>query len=354
MDKIKSIHYLRGIAALLVVAFHLRGVLNGVYAQSDIGDRLFVSGASGVDIFFIISGFIISLSTVRSEKHNALNYIIKRFFRVYPVLLISLVVFCLIIKTPEVSDLIKSALLLHLNYGMEAPLFGYSLILPAWTLTYEVYFYLIFLISMAISHRFRVLICSAILLAQFIVLQLFFNGELKFSGADSILLTDSSLPFGFLKLMSSPMLLEFIYGMLLFELRHLLKRIPNVKLLAFICVSFFVCAFFSRYRFFYGPVNFGLWAIVLVFGVLAYESQNRIKESSVLNVLGDISYSLYLTHVIVINAIKIHFPEMPIYNMGNGLPKFMFVIAICIVVAYFSHLYIEKPFIKIGRNLLRK
>ena len=110
---------------------------------------------------------------------------------------------------------------------MDAPFFGYSLFLPTWTLTFKVYFYLIFLVSMVISHRFRALIFSAILLIQFIVLQMFFNEELKLSGADSILLTDSSLPFGFLKRMSSPMLLEFIYVMLLFELRPLLKRVPN-------------------------------------------------------------------------------------------------------------------------------
>ncbi|HBE5860281.1 TPA: acyltransferase, partial [Escherichia coli] len=76
MDKIKTIHYLRGIAALLVVCFHIREYINGVYAQQNLGDLLFLSGASGVDLFFIISGFIIAMST--DKKHETTRtFIIK-------------------------------------------------------------------------------------------------------------------------------------------------------------------------------------------------------------------------------------------------------------------------------------
>jgi len=57
--KLDSIQFLRGIAVLLVVAFHFRQYINSVYAQSDLGDRLFGLGEVGVDIFFVISGFII-------------------------------------------------------------------------------------------------------------------------------------------------------------------------------------------------------------------------------------------------------------------------------------------------------
>ncbi len=48
MKKVKSIHYLRGIAALLVVAYHNKQYLNEVYAQKDLGDLLFISGGFGV------------------------------------------------------------------------------------------------------------------------------------------------------------------------------------------------------------------------------------------------------------------------------------------------------------------
>ncbi len=52
-----TIQMLRGIAALLVVMFHIRGTLNGVYAQSNLGDLLFQSGSAGVDLFFCYKWF---------------------------------------------------------------------------------------------------------------------------------------------------------------------------------------------------------------------------------------------------------------------------------------------------------
>ena len=79
MKKVKSIHYLRGIAALLVVAYHNKQYLNEVYAQKDLGDLLFISGGFGVDLFFIISGFIIMLSSQKKETNSPINFMIRRF-----------------------------------------------------------------------------------------------------------------------------------------------------------------------------------------------------------------------------------------------------------------------------------
>ncbi|WHH05620.1 acyltransferase family protein [Escherichia coli] len=58
----------RGVAALLVVAYHNKQYLNEVYAQKDLGDLLFISGGFGVDLFFIISGFIIMLSSQKKKQ----------------------------------------------------------------------------------------------------------------------------------------------------------------------------------------------------------------------------------------------------------------------------------------------
>lgn len=53
MKKVKSIHYLRGVAALLVVAYHNKQYLNEVYAQKDLGDLLFISGGLGLICFLL-------------------------------------------------------------------------------------------------------------------------------------------------------------------------------------------------------------------------------------------------------------------------------------------------------------
>ncbi|EGT4382975.1 hypothetical protein AUM41_09510 [Cronobacter malonaticus] len=58
---------------MLVVLFHFRHYLNDVYPLKDLGDRLFLFGEAGVDIFFVISGFIIVYSSRNREKIHFQN-----------------------------------------------------------------------------------------------------------------------------------------------------------------------------------------------------------------------------------------------------------------------------------------
>ncbi|HGW7527480.1 TPA: acyltransferase family protein [Escherichia coli] len=71
--KIQSIQALRGIAAMLVVLGHMNVYLNDVYVQKNLGDLLFYNGVIGVDIFFVISGFIIALATEKKRVLYAPN-----------------------------------------------------------------------------------------------------------------------------------------------------------------------------------------------------------------------------------------------------------------------------------------
>ncbi|HCR1927425.1 hypothetical protein AF35_00289 [Enterobacter roggenkampii CHS 79] len=95
MQQVRSIQYLRGIAAILVVGFHFRGNLNDIYPIKNFGDLMFISGSFGVDLFFMISGFIIALSTAKSEDNMLTKYVVKRFFRIYPLFIITLAIFYL-------------------------------------------------------------------------------------------------------------------------------------------------------------------------------------------------------------------------------------------------------------------
>ncbi|EDO2520480.1 acyltransferase, partial [Salmonella enterica subsp. enterica] len=64
----------------MVVFYHLRTTLNNVYAQSDLGDIMFGYGAFGVDLFFVISGYIICYSTEKKEYRMQVKYVIRRIF----------------------------------------------------------------------------------------------------------------------------------------------------------------------------------------------------------------------------------------------------------------------------------
>ena len=337
---------------MAVVAFHLRSNLNGVYAQKDLGYLLFSGGASGVDLFFIISGFIIALSTAKKSKSLTLEFVIKRIFRIYPILIICLFLLFFIMPNANLSDYLRSALPLHMNYKDEAPFFGWNSLITAWTLTYELYFYLVFIISMTISHRFRTVICSLIILTTILSSQLYYNGAISFDGAVAANVTETSVIQLFLRFTSSPMMIEFIIGMILYEMRNIYKYVPTPEVIAFIGVSFYVCCFISGYRGGFGPQNFGLWGFAVVVSALVYEANRDIKDNKILSFLGDISYSLYMSHILVIEIFRQRWLDAPIYSAGTGFSRFLFLMSVSIIVSYFAFTYIEKPFIKYGRQLI--
>lgn len=354
MNKIKTIHYLRGIAALLVVCFHIREYINGVYAQQNLGDLLFLSGASGVDLFFIISGFIIAMST--DKKHETTRtFIIKRIFRIYPVFIVSLMIFISINNVFPLNEIIRSALLLHKNYGASAPFYDYNILYPAWTLTYEIYFYLVFVISLAIYKRHAVVIASLMLAAPVLFFQFYFNGAISIA-ADTNINVDMPFLGPLIKLMASPMMFEFIYGMVLYKIYNQMVKYKNVNItiISVFLTGTYVCMFFSGYRFGYGPVNFGLWALILLVGCLLYERFNSVADYKVLNTLGDYSYSMYLSHAFIISFFQKNSDMIPIYSMGNGVTKMAFTILCVVLVSYLLYNFVEKPGIILGRRLINK
>lgn len=151
---ITSIQYLRGIAALFVVLFHMKWMLNNVYVEKNLGDIFFISGNFGVDLFFVISGFVICLSTERETLHSVKEFFIRRFFRIYPLLLLS-VCTIYILGDFKIHELILSMIPIHLDYSSPSPVFGYNILVSAWTITYEISFYIISVLSLMINHRFR-------------------------------------------------------------------------------------------------------------------------------------------------------------------------------------------------------
>ncbi|EOC5807971.1 acyltransferase family protein, partial [Cronobacter turicensis] len=211
--RLDSIQVLRGVAAMLVVLFHFRHYLNDVYPLKDLGDRLFLFGEAGVDIFFVISGFIIVCSSRNREKNTFSEFAIKRFFRLYPLYFVVLSAYLLSYHDEAFNyiDVIKSYLLIPIDYNGKAPWFGLSTIYSAWTLTYESYFYFVFALSILLSHKYRVAICSAVIIVIMYVVQENLYGEFSLvavTGKNEF----SGLIYNFM-FVSSPLILDFVMGM---------------------------------------------------------------------------------------------------------------------------------------------
>ena len=153
MNKItlNNIQMLRGVAALLVVCHHLQGHYIAMGGDLSIIKNISTWGFLGVDIFFIISGYIMAHTTF--DKPRTLNsakiFFKHRLIRIYLAYWVFFIITLLItyITNPfalENLNLIKSFFLLDTDMN--------KLVLPvSWSLTYEVYFYFIFLATFIFS-----------------------------------------------------------------------------------------------------------------------------------------------------------------------------------------------------------
>ncbi len=147
VQKLQSLEMLRAVAALLVVMFHTQWIF-GTHTGTSPFAGMFVGGYRGVDLFFVLSGFIIArVHTADIGRPRRLgNYVFNRIARVYPAVWIMTACagglyaagFGGALKTGKLTawGIAASALLL--------PQIGAPLVNVTWTLKYEVFFYLVF------------------------------------------------------------------------------------------------------------------------------------------------------------------------------------------------------------------
>ena len=234
MHRLESVQALRGVAVLFVVLSHV-GFIN--------------FGAFGVDLFFCISGFIMMYITQKSTD----NFFYKRVIRIIPLywamtistfILVSFKPSLLNSTSSELSHLIKSIAFIPFDKnGLIEPLLG-----PGWTLNYEMYFYLIFYLSLKISFEYRGYITSSIF------------GILALVG----LFYDGDLIWGFY---TDPIILEFTFGILAFYILKSKVKFNKITSIFIIFFVLFICIF-TRIK----PLpdlRFLIWGVpMLVFFIL--------------------------------------------------------------------------------------
>lgn len=346
--KVLSVHYLRGLAALMVVALHY-----SFYLPENIS-VFFGSGSVGVDIFFLISGFIITFAT-RKRADTLYNFSIKRFFRIYPLFIIIWVTSMLTVNADaSILSKLQSLFLFMVDYnGSNAPAFGFNLMGPPWTLTYEILFYAIFGISMCISHKYRALISGLSIVIIVFGLQFIFNGNVSLAAqtsADMIVRHWWQVP---VKILSTPILFEFVVGMLLAEIYIRTADYRNTivsSVILLLGVVVFTALYFSGEMRLLGFKG-GIWVALTIFiPFIVFDKLHGFKESRVMLYLGDISYSIYISHFLLLTALMHYHPD--ILASHNGYVVFMFLFASCLALSSLLHRYIELPSIALGKKLI--
>lgn len=284
MQKIQMLQVLRGIAALMVVFFHAHAYMlpHKLEAGASVFDG-FNMGYAGVEIFFVISGFIMMHIHRMDVGQPAMysKYIYKRAVRIYPVyllLLFSLVGLYFIFpgtgpeNARDIKQILLSATLLPLPFD--------AVMEVAWTLQHEIFFYFIF--SLSIAHR-TIGKTVMTLWAIGCCANLFFNIQI--------------FPLSFI---FSAYNLLFIFGAALAYAFHL-KNIKNGLPLAGLGAALFIgIGWIEVYGVlnWYQPLRTVLYGIsaTLILSILFYERETGAKPPALLCLLGDASYSIYLTH----------------------------------------------------------
>ncbi|HDW3658556.1 TPA: acyltransferase, partial [Escherichia coli] len=142
---------------MMVLLCHFDIYFNSIFPGTK---EIFSNGVIGVDLFFIISGFVIYISY---KGDNALEFFTKRFFRVYIPAAIAIVMTTYIagINIFDNESFIKSMLFIPLQ-NINPPFYGYNILAVVWTLVYEMYFYFLFTIAILVSRKIGTIgICAS-------------------------------------------------------------------------------------------------------------------------------------------------------------------------------------------------
>jgi exopolysaccharide production protein ExoZ len=343
-ERIDFIQALRGIAAMAVVMYHVRVWIAGP-AFLDIGPRVFENGAAGVDLFFVISGFIMVHTTWRSPGggRSAAQFFAKRLARIWPVYVIASIAYFFATGTATKwlatgKGLLGFAQSLVFYPGRHgAPFFGWSPNGVGWTLDYEIWFYVLFALALLAGRRRWFVLCG-LFVAVLVVIPYAYTGTVS---ADAYFNYDMSPSL--LNLLGNSMVWEFLAGCAIGAIYRSNLRFQNVELLkafGILAITAVVWQQLSQEWNGQGLTGWGPAIIVMVLALALWNKQSPIKVPAALLWLGDISFSLYLWHRVAQLGLQRLVPQAhPTLHGGFG-----FVIATTVtalVLAHFSYRYLE-------------
>ncbi len=335
----KSIQGCRALAALLVVLHHLGGALaSSKYFGAESFALAFKSGDSGVEFFFVLSGFIITWAHFDDfgRPRQLLRYLRKRCVRIYPTYWI---VFGIAYLALQLSATSRSTvphdfytLLRSLALLPQDPLIvggsGAPVLIVAWSLQYEICFYLLF--AAFIMNR---------ALGMFLCIPLAIN--VAACHVDSCVFPRSFF--------SNNLVLLFAFGVLIAHCSRIQMLLKRPILVAAAGVTAYLL-----FAILEGVVGqdaisvdrrliYGLLSGVIIFSLVKSEEHGHLRiQSRWPSLLGDSSYSLYLIHYPLISGLCKLLIVLGLAGGVGAAIAFPIIIAACIASALAFHIHVEK------------
>jgi len=321
--RIYELDAFRGVAAMAVLMYHYTTVYDKIFDTTSIFN--FSYGWMGVPLFFILSGFVITLTINRCK--SPFDFLYRRFMRLYPTYWICLLITLSVVYKSDFKMFQLPLIDVLMNFTMVEELFGFKLVDGSyWSLLPELLFYLLMAFLMLFKKTNNVLLFNIPIL---IICLIHYFWQIPFLWRILYYLPLFMIGISFYNIYIGKkenyfhILIVCNLALSIF-LYHKIQSSVSVKVL-FISFTSFVGLF---YLFVYGKLKF-------------------LGNSKVLVFLGTISYPLYLIHenvgLIIINYLDIYFD---LRNIGIVL-----ALIISIVLAYVVTFYLEPPFNKIIKKL---
>jgi peptidoglycan/LPS O-acetylase OafA/YrhL len=329
-----GIQQLRAVAALAVVVHHSLEESHVLFGSAGLNDGVVLAGAFGVDLFFVISGFIM-LHTNWSQfgvEGAQPTFLLRRAIRIFPMYWLCLA----FILAAKASGLLYRGLIVTPD-----ALFASLLLLPtgrmlhgvAWTLVFEMYFYLLFSFWLRAQQPGRAVVGVPVLIGVIAALA-------------------AVLPFeDTRRYLADPIAFEFTFGLVLaWAWRRVSWRPPPAALAAGALLLIVLAAAAAPRDGTMGlarSVRFVAWGVpaaMLVYAALQLRSTGSAFER-VMVFLGDASYSLYLTHAFVMTS---YARVLKIDGVSAALPAGVGValaVATSIALGCVMYRFVERPII---------
>lgn len=340
-----SLQALRALAALGVMLFHLLPFEAKYLHGASIVPSGFSAGRAGVDLFFVLSGFL-AVWTTRGPTSAAAaqRFLLRRVTRIYPTYWL----YCIPLLVAAIAapvgdgrpDLVASVLLI--------PNAAPPLLLVAWTLEFEIYFYLAFalLVWGRLGRLQRVLA-----LASWGIIVVAAHALLAPTRAQAVL--DAVL---------SPLVFEFLSGCVAAYLcaAGIPRALTAVAGIAG-CGILAIGLFWSETLFAMSWLRvavFGSGAALLLVGCFGEDVEIRRVLPKVIVRIGDASYSLYLSHLFTIGIVG-HLLSHLAHSVGVLATPAGHAVALCmtvlaaLLIAEASYRGVERPLLGLSRRLFK-
>jgi peptidoglycan/LPS O-acetylase OafA/YrhL len=336
LQKLTSIQAIRGFAAFAVLLYHTEALYT-IYGLHAAYLHAFTGLSMGVDLFFVLSGFIMvyvhrgDMGVPRRYR----PYLQARLVRIYPLLwivsLLAIASYAAHVGGGRGDKLHPTQLICSL---MLLPQSSPPLVNVSWTLVYEIFFYVLF---------------GVVILSRAFGLALLVAWQLAVLATYCLGLDTAPTAMLYLR----PIALEFGFGMVVGGLITSKPRWLDAAAVSwgcFACGVLLLGLFLARPEI--GPrfATFGPASALIVYGVAALERAGRLKSPRWLVHLGDASYALYLINFSVLTLVASLFVRLHLQRFAPVLAPVLTLAGLA--AGEILHMLVEKPLGRVLRRVL--